>query len=246
MSKLNYTLLTGASSGIGQAIAERIGIKSRLILAGTDSAKLDSLKKQLPFAEYHISWPFDLNEVDGIAEALKSLLDEYGVVVDSFIHCAGIVKLLPVRLAKPEVVQQVMNVNFLSAVQIVSALMKKSINHNALKNIIFLSSIYSERGVKANSIYAASKGALDAFMRALAIELAPEIRANSVLPGGVRTSMSERIYSDPRLLEQMKKDYPLRLGEVEDIVNMVEFLASDKASWITGQQLVVDGGKTAL
>ena len=81
-------------------------------------------------------------------------------------------------------------------------------------------------------------------MRSLAVELAPRVRLNSVLPGGVRTSMTEHMYQDEELVKRMAATYPLGLGEVNDIYEAVNFLLSDKARWITGQQCTVDGGRT--
>jgi NAD(P)-dependent dehydrogenase (short-subunit alcohol dehydrogenase family) len=81
-------------------------------------------------------------------------------------------------------------------------------------------------------------------MRAAAVELAPDVRVNSVLPGAVRTAMTESMLADDALQTRMEADYPLGLGEPGDIAAAVEFLLSEKARWITGQQLVVDGGRT--
>jgi NAD(P)-dependent dehydrogenase (short-subunit alcohol dehydrogenase family) len=236
-----YTLLTGASSGIGAAVARRLGAARALILCGRDAAKLAQIAGD---GGRHLVWPYDLRDVDGLQPALTGLLDAHQATVDGFIHCAGVVKVLPARLAEPAVAAEVMNVNVLSAVQILRALLRKA-NRGALANVLFVSSTYSLRGVKGQALYAASKGALDAMMRSLAVELAPGVRVNSVLPGGVRTPMSQRAFDDPAHLEKMKQEYLLRLGEVDDVVNVIEFMVSDKAGWITGQQIVVDGGQTA-
>jgi NAD(P)-dependent dehydrogenase (short-subunit alcohol dehydrogenase family) len=238
-----YTLLTGASSGIGAAIARRLGGERALIVSGRDAAKLREAAG-LGDDGRHLSWPYDLRDVEGIQASLAGLLEQRQAVIDCFVHCAGVVKVLPARLAEPAVVQEVMNVNVLSAIQIVRTLLRK-VNHGALANVLFISSTYSIRGVKGHAVYAASKGALDAMMQSLAVELAPAVRVNSVLPGGVRTPMSQRAFEDPQHLEKMKQEYLLRLGEVDDVVNVVEFMLSDKAGWITGQKIVVDGGQTA-
>ncbi len=238
-----YTLITGASSGIGAAIARRLGSKRALILGGRDAAKLREATG-LGDDGRHLVWPYDLRDCEGIAASLGALLEQRQATVDCFVHSAGVVKVMPARLADAAVVQEVMNVNVLSAMQIVATLLKKH-NRGVLKNLLFISSTYSIRGVKGQAVYSASKGALDAMMQSLAVELAPAVRVNSVLPGGVRTPMSERAFTDEKHLEKMKEEYLLRLGEVDDIVNAVEFLLSDKAGWITGQKIVVDGGQTA-
>jgi len=238
-----YTLLTGASSGIGAALARRLGSARALILSGRDAGKLREAAG-LGDDGRHLLWPYDLRDVEGIQPSLTGLLEERQATVDCFVHCAGVVKVMPARLTEPAVVQEVMNVNVLSAIQILRTLLKKA-NHGALANVLFISSTYSIRGVKGQAVYAASKGALDAMMQSLAVELAPAVRVNSVLPGGVKTPMSQRAFEDPQHLEKMKQEYLLRLGEVDDVVNVVEFMLSDKAGWITGQKIVVDGGQTA-
>ena len=238
-----YTLLTGASSGIGAAIARRLGSDRALIVSGRNAETIREaadLREDGP----HLVWPYDLRDVDGVHASLGGFLEQRQAAVDCFVHCAGVVKVLPTRLTEPAIVQEVMNVNVLSALQILRTLLKKA-NRGALANVVFISSTYSIRGVKGQALYAASKGALDAMMLSLAVELAPAVRVNSVLPGGVRTPMSQRAFDDPRHLEKMKQEYLLRLGEVDDIVNAVEFLLSAKAGWITGQKIVVDGGQTA-
>lgn len=232
-----YTLITGASSGIGAAIARRLGADRSLILGCRDAAKVNS-------ADRHLVWTHDLRDVEHISASLGSFLEQHQATVDCFVHSAGVVKVMPARLNDFAAVQEVMNVNVLSAVQVVATLLKKH-NKGVLRNLLFISSTYSIRGVTGQAAYSASKGALDAMMRSLAVELAPAVRVNSVLPGGVRTPMSERAFTDEKHLEKMKEEYLLRLGEVDDIVNAVEFLLSEKAGWITGQKFVVDGGQTA-
>lgn len=237
-----YTLITGASSGIGAAIAKRLGGERSLILGGRDAAKV---REATGFGEDspHLVWPYDLRNVDGLVTSLEGLLHQHDATVNCFIHSAGVVKVAPARLNDVAMAQDVMNVNALSAMQVVRALMKKP-NRGALANVLFISSTYSIRGTTGQAVYAASKGALDSMMQALAVELAPAVRVNSILPGGVRTPMSERAFTDPKHLQKMKEEYLLRLGEVDDIVNAVEFMVSDRSSWITGQKFVVDGGQT--
>ena len=238
------TLITGASSGIGREVAKRLSAARRLILAGRDEKRLTETAGACDRSEEHLIWPFDLTKVGTVAENLKAFLTDRDATVDTFIHCAGTVEVKPIRLMEPEIVERMFAVNCLSAIQIARCLTQKRTNHGALTNIVFMSSIYSARGNPGHSVYAASKGALESLATSLAVELAPEVRVNSVVAGGVRTPMSEAAYQDEALMARLKQEYPLRLGEVEDLVNAVEFLISDKASWVTGERFVVDGGKT--
>ena len=135
------------------------------------------------------------------------------------------------------------NINVVSAALITKILAGRK-NQKALKSAVFISSNISNYGAKAFSIYSSAKSGLDGLMRSLAVELAPDVRINSVLPGGVKTRMTEHMYEDEDLIKRMESLYPLGLGKVDDICHVVQFLLSDDARWITGQQITVDGGRT--
>jgi NAD(P)-dependent dehydrogenase (short-subunit alcohol dehydrogenase family) len=239
-----YTLVTGASSGIGEAICLRLGSERPLILNGRSTERLANVQEASTAGISHLSWPFDLRDVTAIGDSLTAFLKENDAKVDAFVHCAGVVKVLPMRDMDAETVAEVMNVNCLSAMQIIRVLLRRLVNQGKLINIVFLSSTYSIRGTKGQAVYSASKGAVDAMMRSLAVELAPDVRVNSIIAGGVPTNMAHSVFHDPELLEKSRGQYLLRLGEVADVVNAVDFLLSEKASWITGSSLVVDGGMT--
>jgi NAD(P)-dependent dehydrogenase (short-subunit alcohol dehydrogenase family) len=81
-------------------------------------------------------------------------------------------------------------------------------------------------------------------MRALAVELAPATRVNSILPGAIQTSMAEGGFADPAIVEKLRQDYPLGIGRPDDIASAVEFVLSAGARWLTGQEIVIDGGRT--
>ena len=238
------TLITGASSGIGQRTAVQLSESRALILCGRDAGKLKATLDICNNSRTHFAWVYDLENVNGIKASLEEFLSEHQLMVDNFVHCAGIVKVLHMRNVDIKITSQIFNVNLFSAIEIISQLLKKKINGTHLKNIVFISAILGEFGARGHQLYSSTKAALDGLMRSLAVELAPEIRVNSVLPGGVRTPMSESAYNDPVIVEKANIDYPLGTGETGDIANIVEFLLSEKARWITGQQIVVDGGRT--
>jgi NAD(P)-dependent dehydrogenase (short-subunit alcohol dehydrogenase family) len=241
----HYILLTGASSGIGREMAIQMSREHRLILNGRDAVRLDETRQACSAPESHVIWQYDLSAVDELASSLTELLAEGKVRISAFVHCAAVLKILPLKSLSLEQVRETFNTNFFSAMELTTVLMKKKVNDRQLRSIVFISSIASKFGARGFSAYSASKGALDALMKSLAVELAPEVRVNSVLPGGVRTPMTNRIYEDTEMAARLKLDYPLGIGHATDIVNAVEFLISEKSRWITGQQIVVDGGRTA-
>jgi len=240
-----FTLVTGASSGIGRAIAVKLSESRRLILHGRDSARLKESRNACARRDEHITWALDLSAPESIEESLTLLLAGAGHTVDAFVHCAGAPGLLPASGATCAAAKKIMNVNFFAAVELVRVLLRKTPNQKQLRNVVFISSVWSQFGARGQSIYCASKGALDSYMRALAVELAPEVRVNSILPGAIQTPMAEESLADPATLEKLRSDYPLGLGATGDIANAVEFLLSEKARWMTGHQLTVDGGRTA-
>ncbi|MES2206975.1 MAG: SDR family oxidoreductase [Pseudomonadota bacterium] len=239
-----YTLITGASSGIGRSIAIELSSSKNLIIHGRNLAKLEETKKMCLNSNRHLIWLHDLENIEEIASSLQIFLKESHIFVEVFIHCAGIAVAIPMKSSNLTISMKMMNINFFSATEIISTLLKKKINFCNLINIIFISSIWSNYGSIAHAVYSASKSALDGLMRSLAVELAPLIRVNSILPGAINTPMAEQCLADPEINAKFKQDYPLGLGKAEDIANAVVFLMSEKSRWLTGQQIIVDGGRT--
>ncbi len=239
-----YILITGASSGMGKNMAIGFSKNINVILNGRN---IDRLNETLSLCEpcgSHYIWEKDLSKLDDIEESLKSFLVEHNISISYFVHCAGYMKMLPLKMVNLENIITTFSTNVFSATLISKILNQKKINSGKLKSVVFISSNISNMGAKAFSVYASSKGALDSMMRCLAVELAPNVRVNSVLPGAVRTEMTDSIFKNDEIATRMTNTYPLGLGLPEDIFNAVNYLLSDNARWITGQQFVVDGGRT--
>jgi NAD(P)-dependent dehydrogenase (short-subunit alcohol dehydrogenase family) len=238
------TLITGASSGIGREIAKGLSRERRLILNGRDEQRLDETRQACSSPERHLVWPQALDRVADVQRSFTEFLAHHQARVNNYVHCAGTLKILPLRSIEIDYALEVLNTNFTSAFALMNVLVKKKVNDQKLRSVVFVSSIASQFGAKGFSIYSASKGALDALMKSLAVELAPDVRVNSVLPGAIKTEMTASIFAKPEVEERFRRDYPLGVGEADDIVHIVEFLLSERARWITGQQLVLDGGRT--
>ena len=241
----DFTLLTGSSSGIGREMAIHLSGDHRLILHGRDGTRLEETRRACERPDSHLVWRYDLRHVDALSESLSDFLAFHSIQVRGFVHCAAVLPLLPLRSMSAEKFRETFDVNFFSAVELVACLTRKKVNASHLRSVVFISSIASTFGARGISAYCASKGALDSLMRALAVELAPGVRVNSVLPGGLRTEMTRNIFEDPEMVAKFERDYPLGIGEAADVVNAVAFLLCDKARWVTGHQFVVDGGRTA-
>lgn len=245
MSELReWVLVTGASSGIGRSVAIELSQKYNLVLNGRDAVRLEETKADCCADAAICLCPFDLGNVDALSDIFAAFMRDKGLRISSFVHCAGVSRLLPVRSTKLNDLRDTFNTNVFAPFLIAQTLASRRINGETLKSIVFISSNISNRGSKAFAAYGASKSGLDGMMRCLAVELAPNVRVNSVLPGAVRTRMTESIFANDEVVARMKSQYPLGLGQTCNIADAVSFLLSDKASWITGQQITVDGGAT--
>lgn len=241
--KKRYILITGASSGIGRCLAVNLSARYNVILHGRDQERLQGTSSLCCKDNQQLIFKLDLTKADEIESSISSFIGDKSIEIIGFVHCAGLMKMLPLKMVTLESINMMFSTNVISAALLTKAL-TRSVNNRALKSVVYVSSNISNFGAKALSIYAASKGALDSLMRCLAVELAPRVRVNSVLPGGIRTEMTENIYENKEVSDRIAGTYPLGPGRPEDIYNMVEFLLSEKSRWITGQQFTVDGGRT--
>ena len=239
---VEYTLITGASSGMGAVCAKQLAASRRLILASENLEALEGVLAECQNREKHILWHCNFaTERDSISQSLTDLLKTNDGVVNEYVHFAGLTKLMPLKMTSIAAIDTVFNINIFSIFEIIKALLKKT-NQKALQKVVLISALVSMRGNPGNSIYVASKGAINALTYTMAQELAPDVRVNALMPGGILTPMSKNL--DPDYLAAFEKDTPLGWGTPEDVVNYVEFLLSDKAKWITGQTIFVDGGKS--
>ena len=234
-------LITGASSGIGKAAAiECSKLGARIILTGRNEQRLNETLASLE-GEGHQVLPFDLTESSGIKDFVNIV-----PCLDGLISNAGTNKLSPISFIKENDLHEIFQVNTLTPILLLKELAKKKKLNNGA-SVIFTSSM-AGIGAVATGIgaYSASKGALSAFVKVAALELASKrIRVNAVCPGMIQTKM---IYDESIQDEELKKDmerYPLgRYGVPEDIAWAMIYLLSDASSWVTGTNLIIDGGLT--
>ena len=235
-------LVTGSSSGIGRGIAiecSRMGAK--IVLNGRN---IDRLKETLSLldGERHEIIASDLSS----QEDLKQLVDALPEI-QGWVNSAGIPKISPIKFLKREDVLEIMNVNAISSMMLLSLLVKKKKLRRGA-SVVFISSISGVFvGTAGDTSYCASKGAVNGFTKGAAVELAGHgIRVNSINPGLVPTGILELANEksgNNHLVDTMIDKYPLRrLGKPEDIGAGAVYLLSDASSWVTGQNLVIDGG----
>ena len=234
-------LVTGASSGIGRTTAiecSRMG--SRMIITGRDTERLDEVLHELQ-GEGHQSIIADLTQADQVENLLSQL-----PVVDGVVLCAGQGTVVPFKMADRKKIDPVFEINYFAPVELLRLILKKRKLADG-SSVVFVSSIGGVDSITiGNSIYGASKAALNSAMRFCALELASkQIRVNSVCPGMVNTRLIQGgAVSEEQHQADMQK-YPLkRYGEPEDIAHGIVYLLSNASSWVTGHSLVIDGGYT--
>lgn len=239
---MEYTLITGASSGVGRELAIYLSKSHNMILNGRNEERL--LETQRMCEGNTLIWSYDLSKIHTLEVDFSQFMKEKEISISSFVHCAGLMKMVPIRGINAETLINTYEINVFAPTLITKILASRKMNGRNLKSVVFISSNISNRGAAAFSAYGSSKAALDGLMRNLAVELAPNVRINSVLPGGMITEMTKEIFDDEVKKSEFEKNYPLGIGTPKDIAPAVKFLLSDDSRWITGQQFTVDGGRT--
>lgn len=234
-------LVTGASSGIGRTTAIECSMMgAHVIITGRNQVRIDEVKHELN-GTGHLGVIADLTQED----QLMNLVDQLPIV-DGVVLCAGQGTVVPFKMADRKKINPVFEINYFAPVELLRLILKKRKLANG-SSVVFVSSIGGVDSITiGNSIYGASKAALNSAMRFCALELAPkQIRVNSVCPGMVNTSLIKGgAVSDEQHQADMLK-YPLkRYGEPEDIAHGIVYLLSAASSWVTGHSLVIDGGYT--
>jgi len=231
-------LVTGASSGIGQAIALALSHNgAKVAITGRNKERLTATYECLSKNETHLITTADLNqkdEIDKLSEAMP--------ILDGVVFCAGAIEYIPAKQITVESFNFIMDINFKSQIMLYKAL------HNKRKfakksSLVFISSISAQTATPATLVYAASKAAIVTSVRVLASELSKlKIRVNSISPGLVKTPLLENQGVEKEKFAENEVRYPLGLCEVEDVANAAIFLLSDASKKITGTDIVVDGG----
>lgn len=229
---------------MGEATAKLLSTSRNLILHGRDEARLAAVGEACARNGADVVlFPFDLEQADSVGAALKSLLREKSLPVEAFVHFAGMTEVLPISKTRYSVGLKVMNVNYFSATEMISALLKKKVNGTNLRNIILTSSIAASGGKPYQPHYCSSKGAVTSLGMALACELAPHIRVNVIAPGPFNTRMAQEFLYNASPHATWAPKTLLEPGTVDDIARITRFLLSDDASYLTGQLLYMDGGR---
>ena len=233
-------LVTGASSGIGRGVCidcSKMGATVHLM--ARNETRLNETLSQLE-GKGHAIHKTDLCSTDDI----NNLVDELPKL-DGIVLCAGIIKTMPVKNINEEAMTEIFNANIMGDIKLVSRMLKKKkLNHGA--SVVFISSVSTFNVKVGNSLYSATKGAVNSFAKAMALEVSKqEMRVNCIQPGFVPSAiLSSGAIEEDSYLKFYAERHPLGFGTPSDIANCCIYLLSDAARWVTGSIFTVDGGYT--
>lgn len=231
-------LVTGASSGIGQATAvECAQMGAEVVITGRDTERLQATADLMGILKAQIA--ADLTNQEDVERLVAALPPLDGAVL-----CAGNSTTLPLQFGSREKFDEMFNVNFFAPVELLRLMYKKKVLQKGASVVLIASIGGTHSFMPGNGVYGASKAALNSLMKYAAREYASrKIRVNSICPGMVDTPLIHRGTITEEQLAEDAKRYPLgRYGKPDDIANGAVYLLSDASSWLTGHDLVIDGG----
>lgn len=232
-------VVTGASSGIGRQLALDLAQAGALVLGiARRASELNKLAALCP--EQIIVASCDVNDKDALETIIKNFVHTHGKI-DGSIHAAGVFETTSTRLFIKEVAEQIVNTSLWGGVNLINITSKAKISNNNSSHVL-ISSVRAHKGAKGSYIYAAAKAGLCAMTGALAAEMAVRNqRINTISPGWIQSEMTDKVL-DTLDIETVKAQHLLGLGAPEQVTKVIMFLLSSASSWITGTDIIVDGG----
>jgi NAD(P)-dependent dehydrogenase (short-subunit alcohol dehydrogenase family) len=241
-------IISGASSGIGRQCAINCSeMGASVVLLGRNKDRLQETIASMNFPEKHSFYSFDLTNLDGIPNLISEIIGKSGKI-NGILHAAGISTTLPIKLVTKEKLDTFFQTNVYSAYILTKEVCKIGNFSENGGSIVFFSSIMGIVGEKGKSLYSMTKGALNSLTRSLSCEFSKrKIRVNTISPGVIITPINEHFeyISNPEKRKLLEEKHLLGLGKTEDVANACIYLLSDASKWVTGINLIVDGGYTA-
>lgn len=246
-SNNDLILVSGASDGIGEETVKKL-IKdgAKVIGIGRNKNKLQEIKDGLDNPENFNFEIMDLSEnIPEISDKIVEISEKYGKF-SGFVHCAGVLNLMPISVWDYNSAIKDFNINLFSAIEIIKALQKKKCKQELL-SIVLVSSMAAYRPYPGTIIYGLTKAALNALSVGITREIGnKKIRINSICPGGIETDMSKKHLenSGTDYIGNVKNKTPFQeVGKVEHVSDLISFLLSKESYWIQGQNIPIEGGE---
>ena len=230
-------LIFGATGSVGSSLAEQLknsGYDPHLVARNENEVKTISDKLD---CTYTVA---DVLE-DGFIEKIKTDIND----IKGIAYCIGSIDLKPLRMISEQDLNKCMKLNLYSAVEAIKGY-QESLKKNK-GSIVLFSTVAAQRGFTNHSIIASAKAAVEGLTVTLAAEFAPNIRVNCIAPSLTKSKIAEPMLKNTTIAEGIAKAHPLkRLGEGKDSAALAKFLITDESSWVTGQIIAVDGGRSKL
>ena len=224
-------LLIGGSYGIGSSLAQILAENNQVIIASRSKPENDLNNVK------HITFDASNDEID---------LNQLPETIDGFVYLPGSINLRPFKGLSIDSFKQDLEINVISLLKVLKSILPK-LNASDNSSLVFLSTVAVSQGMPFHSSVATAKGAIEGLAKSLAAEYAPKMRVNVIAPSIVDTPLANRFLNNETKVQKSAEKHPLnRIGNKEDIAEMISFLLSDKSSWMTGQILNVDGGLSTI
>jgi 3-oxoacyl-[acyl-carrier protein] reductase len=238
-------IVTGVGNGIGLDILKSLLAKNINIIGISRSKNKNIKKLEKKYPNQFQFFLFDLKKINKIKN-LTSKIFSKNKRIDFLVNNAGIRSRIELNNLNNKKITEVLNTNLIAPINLTKNLLKY-INNKYPISVVMITSIVGNRGFASLSNYASSKGALEAFSKSIAIEYAKKnVRINCVAPGFIKTSYFKTFKKKKNLYKWTKSKIPMgRWGNPSEVTPLIEFLISQKSSYITGTTIFIDGGWTA-
>ncbi|MDB4232764.1 SDR family oxidoreductase [Candidatus Pelagibacter sp.] len=230
-------LIFGATGSVGSSLAEKLKNSGNDIhLVARNESEVKAIAEKLG-CSYTVA---DVLE-DGFIEKVKSDIND----IKGVAYCVGSIDLKPLRMVTEADMNKCMKLNLYSAIETIKGF-QESLKKNK-GSVVLFSTVAAQRGFTNHTIIASAKAAVEGLTVTLAAEFAPHIRVNCIAPSLSKSKIAEPMLKNPAIAEGIAKAHPLkRLGEGKDSAALAKFLITEESSWITGQIIAVDGGRSKL
>jgi len=230
-------LIFGATGSVGSSLAEQ------LKNSGNDTHLVARNESEVKVIAEKLGCSYTVADVleDGFIEKIKSNIND----IKGIAYCVGSIDLKPLRMVTEADMNKCMKLNLYSAIEAIKGY-QESLKKNK-GSVVLFSTVAAQRGFTNHTIIASAKAAVEGLTVTLAAEFAPNIRVNCIAPSLSKSKIAEPMLKNPAIAEGIAKAHPLkRLGEGKDSAALAKFLITEESSWITGQIIAVDGGRSKL